>query len=196
MNITLASSSAYRQSILAKLNIPFDSLSPDIDESAIKNEHVSQQVERLAQAKAQAVSQHRPNNYVIGSDQLAYFDGQTLGKPGNFVNAKQQLSLLAGNRVQFYTGLSVSYQQQTVSLVEVTEVAFRPLTESQITQYLKLDQPYDCAGSFKSEGLGIALFDRIKGRDPNSLIGLPLIGLVDLFAQLNIDLFEYMQPLS
>jgi MAF protein len=196
MNITLASSSAYRQSILAKLNIPFDSLSPDIDESAIKNEHVSQQVERLAQAKAQAVSQHRPNNYVIGSDQLAYFDGQTLGKPGNFVNAKQQLSLLAGNRVQFYTGLSVSYQQQTVSLVEVTEVAFRPLTESQITQYLKLDQPYDCAGSFKSEGLGIALFDRIKGRDPNSLIGLPLIGLVDLFAQLNIDLFEYMRPLS
>jgi MAF protein len=196
MNITLASSSAYRQSILAKLNIPFDSLSPDIDESAIKNEHVSQQVERLAQAKAQAVSQHRPNNYVIGSDQLAYFDGQTLGKPGNFVNAKQQLSLLAGNRVQFYTGLSVSYQQQTVSLVEVTEVAFRPLTESQITQYLKLDQPYDCAGSFKSEGLGIALFDRINGRDPNSLIGLPLIGLVDLFAQLNIDLFEYMQPLS
>ena len=157
---------------------------------------MSQQVERLAQAKAQAVSQHRPNNYVIGSDQLAYFDGQTLGKPGNFVNAKQQLSLLAGNRVQFYTGLSVSYQQQTVSLVEVTEVAFRPLTESQITQYLKLDQPYDCAGSFKSEGLGIALFDRIKGRDPNSLIGLPLIGLVDLFAQLNIDLFEYMQPLS
>jgi MAF protein len=196
MNITLASSSAYRQSILAKLNIPFDSLSPDIDESAIKNEHVSQQVERLAQAKAQAVSQHRPNNYVIGSDQLAYFDGQTLGKPGNFVNAKQQLSLLAGNRVQFYTGLSVSYQQQTVSLVEVTEVAFRPLTESQITQYLKLDQPYDCAGSFKSEGLGIALFDRINGRDPNSLIGLPLIGLVDLFAQLNIDLFEYMHPLS
>jgi MAF protein len=196
MNITLASSSAYRQSILAKLNIPFDSLSPDIDESAIKNEHVSQQVERLAQAKAQAVSQHRPNNYVIGSDQLAYFDGQTLGKPGNFVNAKQQLSLLAGNRVQFYTGLSVSYQQQTVSLVEVTEVAFRPLTESQITQYLKLDQPYDCAGSFKSEGLGIALFDRINGRDPNSLIGLPLIGLVDLFAQLNIDLFEYMRPLS
>ena len=196
MNITLASSSAYRQSILAKLNIPFDSLSPDIDESAIKNEHVSQQVERLAQAKAQAVSQHRPNNYVIGSDQLAYFDGQTLGKPGNFVNAKQQLSLLAGNRVQFYTGLSVSYQQQTVSLVEVTEVAFRPLTESQITQYLKLDRPYDCAGSFKSEGLGIALFDRINGRDPNSLIGLPLIGLVDLFAQLNIDLFEYMQPLS
>ncbi len=196
MNITLASSSAYRQSILAKLNIPFDSLSPDIDESAIKNEHVSQQVERLAQAKAQAVSQHRPNNYVIGSDQLAYFDGQTLGKPGNFVNAKQQLSLLAGNRVQFYTGLSVSYQQQTVSLVEVTEVAFRPLTESQITQYLKLDQPYDCAGSFKSEGLGIALFDRINGRDPNSLIGLPLIGLVDLFAQLNIDLFEYMQTVS
>ena len=196
MNITLASSSAYRQSILAKLNIPFDSLSPDIDESAIKNEHVSQQVERLAQAKAQAVSQHRPNNYVIGSDQLAYFDGQTLGKPGNFVNAKQQLSLLAGNRVQFYTGLSVSYQQQTVSLVEVTEVAFRPLTESQITQYLKLDRPYDCAGSFKSEGLGIALFDRINGRDPNSLIGLPLIGLVDLFAQLNIDLFEYMQPVS
>ncbi len=196
MNITLASSSAYRQSILAKLNIPFDSLSPDIDESAIKNEHVSQQVERLALAKAQAVSQHRPNNYVIGSDQLAYFDGQTLGKPGNFVNAKQQLSLLAGNRVQFYTGLSVSYQQQTVSLVEVTEVAFRPLTESQITQYLKLDQPYDCAGSFKSEGLGIALFDRITGRDPNSLIGLPLIGLVDLFAQLNIDLFEYMRPLS
>ena len=157
---------------------------------------MSQQVERLAQAKAQAVSQHRPNNYVIGSDQLAYFDGQTLGKPGNFVNAKQQLSLLAGNRVQFYTGLSVSYQQQTVSLVEVTEVAFRPLTESQITQYLKLDQPYDCAGSFKSEGLGIALFDRINGRDPNSLIGLPLIGLVDLFAQLNIDLFEYMRPLS
>ncbi len=196
MKITLASSSIYRQSILKKLHVPFDAIAPNIDETAQANESIQQQVLRLAINKATTVSQQRPNHYVIGSDQLACFNQQILGKPGNLEKATEQLSILAGNTVQFYTGLCIAHQQsnQLVYLVEQFDVRFKPLTKRQISTYLAIEQPFDCAGSFKSEGLGIALFESLQGRDPNSLIGLPLIGLLDLFKQLGIDLFDLMQP--
>lgn len=195
MQFTLASSSIYRQSLLKKLHINFDAISPEIDESELKDESVQQQVQRLAVNKAQTISRLKPGNYVIGSDQLASFNKQKLGKPGNLAQATKQLRLLSGRTVQFYTGLCVAHQQsqQLVSLVEKYEVTFRQLTEEQIFTYLNVEQPFDCAGSFKSEGLGIALFESMHGRDPNSLIGLPLIGLIDLFSQLNIDIFKNMK---
>ncbi|MCF2950400.1 Maf family nucleotide pyrophosphatase [Paraglaciecola aquimarina] len=195
MKITLASSSKYRQNILKKLHLAFDCLAPDIDEAAMETETVEQQVLRLAIKKAKAVALVKPDNYVIGSDQLACFDGQPLGKPGNFAKAKQQLLLINGQTVQFYTGLCIIHKnnQQMEYLVDVFEVKFRQLTEQQISTYLKIEQPYDCAGSFKCESLGISLFKSLNGRDPNSLIGLPLIGLVDLFNQMGINIFEHMQ---
>jgi septum formation protein len=194
MKITLASSSKYRQNILKKLHLRFDATAPEIDESTVIGESVKQQVLRLAINKAKAVSHLKPDNYVIGSDQLASFNGNTLGKPGNFENAKQQLLMVNGQTVQFYTGLCVIHQnnQQLEHLVELFEVKFRTLTEQQIITYLNLEQPFDCAGSFKCEGLGISLFESLNGRDPNSLIGLPLIGLVDLFCKCDIDIFEHM----
>lgn len=193
MKITLASSSKYRQQLLHKLLFQFDSKSPNIDESALKNENIKERVLRLAINKAQAISKICPENYVIGSDQLASFNGEALGKPGNFDNAKQQLNMLSGQTVQFFTGLCIAHHNsgQLVHLVDKYQVKFRPLTNHQINRYLTLEEPYDCAGSFKSEGLGISLFESLNGRDPNSLIGLPLIGLIDLFNQLNIDIVDY-----
>lgn len=195
MKITLASSSSYRQGLLKKLCLPFDAMSPDIDETAINNESIHDQVLRLAINKAQTISQLKPSNYVIGSDQLASFNGQKLGKAGNFENAKAQLIMMSGQTVKFHTGLCIAHKdnKQLEFLVETFEVKFKRLTEQQITVYLNIEQPYDCAGSFKSEGLGIALFESLTGRDPNSLIGLPLIGLIELFTKLQIDVFEHMQ---
>jgi MAF protein len=194
MKIILASSSKYRQNILNKLHLSFEAIAPDIDESAVIGESVEQQVLRLAINKAKAISIVKPGSYVIGSDQLACFNGNTLGKPGNFENAKQQLLMVNGQTVQFFTGLCLinPNNQQIEHLVDIFEVKFRKLSEQQITTYLNLEQPFDCAGSFKCEGLGIALFESLNGRDPNSLIGLPLIGLVDLFNKCDIDLFEHM----
>jgi MAF protein len=197
MKIILASSSAYRQSILKKLHIPFSCAAPNIDESSVPNESISAQVERLAKNKALAIASYKDHidSYVIGSDQLASFNGQVLGKPGNFDIAKQQLLMFSGQTVRFHTGLCLvhSAKNQLSQIVETFDVTFKPLTESQISTYLKIEQPYDCAGSFKCEGLGIALFESLNGRDPNTLIGLPLIALMDLFNTMSIDLFDYMQ---
>lgn len=197
MKIILASSSSYRQSILKKLHIPFSSVAPNIDESPVHTESISDQVERLAKNKALTIaSQEAHNNsYVIGSDQLASFNDQVLGKPGNFATAKQQLQMFSGQTVRFYTGLCLihSSSNQISNIVETFDVTFKTLTESQISTYLHIEQPYDCAGSFKCEGLGIALFESLNGRDPNTLIGLPLIALMDLFKTMSVDLFEYMQ---
>lgn len=197
MKVILASSSAYRQSILKKLHIPFSSVAPDIDESQILGESVSQQVKRLAKIKALSIATQptHANSYVIGSDQLASFNGQALGKPGNFDNAVQQLMMVSGQTVKFHTGLCLvhSNNEQVSQIVETFDVTFKILTKQQISTYLNIEQPYDCAGSFKSEGLGIALFESLNGRDPNTLIGLPLIALLDLFNNMSIDLFEHMQ---
>jgi MAF protein len=196
MNIILASSSPYRQTILKKLQIPFTCIAPNINESAVSGESISAQVERLAKMKALAIAATKTNvnSYVIGSDQLASFNGQVLGKPGDFVTAKQQLTRFSGQTVKFYTGLCLvhSAKNQLAQIVETFDVTFKHLTEEQISTYLRIEQPYDCAGSFKCEGLGIALFESLNGRDPNTLIGLPLIALIDLFNNLSVDLFSYM----
>jgi len=196
MKIILASSSPYRQTILKKLQIPFTCVAPNINESAVSGESISAQVERLAKIKALAIAKTKTNvdSYVIGSDQLASFNGQVLGKPGDFDTAKQQLTRFSGQTVKFYTGLCLvhSAKNQLAQIVETFDVTFKTLTEDQISTYLRIEQPYDCAGSFKCEGLGIALFESLKGRDPNTLIGLPLIALMDLFNNMSVDLFDYM----
>ncbi|MEP1385858.1 MAG: Maf family protein [Paraglaciecola sp.] len=197
MKIVLASSSLYRQSILQKLNIPFCSLAPDIDESAHLNETIEEQVKRLAEQKAQSVSIKLKNQqaYVIGSDQLASLNGVVLGKPGDYIRAKQQLMNASGQTVKFYTGLCLYCANKNLieTIVDVYEVTFKRLTESQIDTYLTIEKPFDCAGSFKSEGLGIALFSSLKGTDPNSLVGLPLIRLIELFDKMSVDIFDLMQ---
>jgi septum formation protein len=202
MKIILASSSPYRQSILQKLHIPFSFTAPNIDESPVADESISTQVARLAKNKALAIATEitNINSYVIGSDQLASFNGKVLGKPGDFNTARQQLLMFSGQTVKFYTGLCLVHsatkrlEPQVEQTVETFDVKFRTLTEKQISTYLQIEQPYDCAGSFKCEGLGIALFESLNGRDPNTLIGLPLIAVIDLFRNMSVDLFDYMQP--
>jgi MAF protein len=197
MNIILASSSPYRKEILKKLHLPFSSLSPEINETARENESITEQVSRLAREKTLAIEAHYPcpNSYIIGSDQLACFGDIRLGKPGDFATAKKQLNMVNGQTVIFYTALCVfnTANQEIVHCVEEYQVTFKTLSSQQINTYLQIEQPYDCAGSFKSEGLGISLFASLTGRDPNSLIGLPLIALIELFNKMGVDLFTHMQ---
>jgi septum formation protein len=197
MKIILASSSPYRQSILEKLHIPFICEAPSIDESPILGESIYDQVARLAKYKALAIAKKKVHvsSFVIGSDQLASFNGNVLGKPGDFASAKQQLLMFSGQTVKFHTGLCIVHKAtgQLQQIVETFDVVFKILTTEQISTYLKIEQPYDCAGSFKCEGLGIALFESLNGKDPNTLIGLPLITLIELFKNMSVDLFEHMQ---
>ncbi|MGK0475464.1 MAG: MAF protein [Oleispira sp.] len=190
--LLLASSSAYRKQLLEKLQLPFTCASPNIDESIQLDESPHNYVQRLAIEKAKALKDDFPNHIIIGSDQCAVLDAngqqQVLGKPHTVENAIQQLSQASGQSVTFLTGLCVynSATQQEISLVEPFIVHFRNLTLPQIERYIDQEKPLDCAGSFKSEGLGIRLFSALEGRDPNSLIGLPLIALVDLLEQQGI----------
>lgn len=180
MQLVLASTSPFRRSILEKLGIAFDCHAPEVDETPRPGETPSQLVERLSIAKAQAVASHLKDGLVIGSDQVAVIDNDILGKPGNHENAMAQLERASGKTVTFLTGLALvnaateSIQAEVVAF----KVVFRQLTRQQIDNYLNAEQPYNCAGSFKSEGLGIALFERLEGDDPNTLIGLPLIHLI------------------
>jgi MAF protein len=191
--LLLASSSVYRKQLLEKLQLPFMCASPDIDESIRLDESPHNYVQRLAIEKAKALKGEFPNHIIIGSDQCAVLEtnGQqfVLGKPETVENAIQQLSQASGQSVTFLTGLCVynSATQQEISLVEPFIVHFRNLTRPQIERYIDQENPLDCAGSFKSEGLGIRLFSALEGRDPNSLIGLPLIALVDLLEQQGIQ---------
>jgi MAF protein len=191
--ILLASSSAYRKQLLEKLQLPFTCASPDIDESIRLDESPHNYVQRLAIEKAKALKDGFPNHIIIGSDQCAVLEanGQqyVLGKPHTVENAIDQLSQASGQSVTFLTGLCVynSATQQEISLVEPFIVHFRNLTLPQIERYIDQENPLDCAGSFKSERLGIRLFSALEGRDPNSLIGLPLIALVDLLEQQGIQ---------
>ena len=181
-NLVLASTSIFRKMLLEKLDIPFQTTSPDVDEQSRPGEAPAELVERLSLEKALAAAKNYPEHLIIGSDQVACVDDKILGKPGNFANAKSQLSLASGKNVIFYTGLALhnSLTGKSQSLCEPFEVGFRKLNEAQIERYLKKEQPYNCAGSFKSEGYGITLFSRLSGDDPNALIGLPLIRLVEL----------------
>ena len=178
--LVLASTSPYRKALLGKLQVKFEMASPDTDESALPGESPEQLVARLAEAKAKAIADRYPHALIIGSDQVAVVDGKIVGKPGDHDNAMAQLKRASGKRVTFLTGLCLYNTLSHRTQVEVApfSVIFRELTDSQIEHYLQREQPYNCAGSFKSEGLGIALFERLEGDDPNTLIGLPLIRLI------------------
>ena len=178
--LILGSTSPFRKEILAKLGLPFDTAAPNIDEAKHDNEKVEDYVLRLSEQKAQAVSDQFPHHLIIGSDQAALLDGEVLGKPGNHEKAFMQLTRASGKSVVFYTGLCLydSEQQTSQKALEIFTVHFRKLSAQQINNYLEKEQPLDCAGSFKSEGLGIALFTKLEGDDPNTLIGLPLIRLI------------------
>lgn len=187
--IVLGSTSVFRKSILDKLNIQFETDKPEVDETPLNDETATALVERLAVDKASAVAKRWSNALIIGSDQVAVFEGEILGKPHTHENAVKQLTRFSGNKVTFLTGLAVIDSQtgKTLSLVEPFEVHFKQLTANEIDTYLKVEQPYNCAGSFKSEALGICLFDKLVGEDPNTLIGLPLIKLVALLKQFGYD---------
>lgn len=178
--LVLGSTSPFRKALLEKLHLEFTTDSPEIDESRNEDESPQQLVARLACEKARAVAERHPNSLIIGSDQVAVNGDEILGKPGNHEKAVAQLKGASGRKVSFLTGLclynSATGNEQVV--VEPFDVHFRELTDEQIDNYLNAEQPYNCAGSFKSEAMGIALFERLDGDDPNSLIGLPLIRLI------------------
>ncbi|HFT1681228.1 Maf family protein [Providencia stuartii] len=181
-SIILASTSPYRQQLLKKLGLPFLAVAPNVDETPVLNESAEALVTRLAHAKAHAISEQHKQHLIIGSDQVCVIDGEIAGKPYNYDNAFKQLKRASGKQVTFYTGLCLldsttgNYHVQC----EPFNVYFRSLSDKEIETYLRKEEPYQCAGSFQSEGLGIALFDRLEGRDPNTLIGLPLILLLEM----------------
>jgi len=177
--LVLASTSPFRRELLARLGLPFAVSAPAIDEKALPGEDATGLVARLAEQKARAVAPLWPTALIIGSDQVAVLDGDIIGKPGDHPRAVAQLRRASGQAVTFYTGLCLldSRSGQYQLAVEPFRVIFRTLTSEMIEAYLHREQPYQCAGSFKSEGLGIALFERLEGDDPTSLVGLPLIRL-------------------
>jgi MAF protein len=196
--IVLGSTSPFRKSILEKLQLPFLCAKPNIDESEKDNESASNLVERLAVEKAKAVAPKHPDALIIGSDQVALCNNQIIGKPHNFDNAVKQLTSFSGKSITFFTGLCVfdSKTGSVTSLVETYTVHFNNLSLEDITNYLNVEQPFNCAGSFKSEGLGICLFSRLEGDDPNTLIGLPLIKLVSLLKQQGLDVLKEQMTLE
>lgn len=191
--LILGSSSAYRRGLLGRLGIPFSVISPEIDESAQPNEHPAALARRLAREKAQAISLKLPdrqkNALIIGSDQVAVFDDQAYGKPGNHAAAVAQLQTLSGQTVVFETALCLldTGADRVYEELVSTEVEFRSLSLDDIESYLQKEPAYDCAGSAKSEGLGIALLERLSGDDPTALIGLPLIALSRLLHQAGVN---------
>ncbi len=187
--LVLASSSPYRAELLGRLGLAFASHSPDIDERALTREPPRDLVMRLAREKAEAIAPAHPRALVIGSDQVALMDGRILGKPGDMERARAQLCAASGREVEFLTGLALLNTASGQAQVDCIPYAvhFRELTAAQIDAYLQIEQPLDCAGSFKSEGLGVALFSRMQGDDPSALIGLPLIRLVDMLAVEGVD---------
>lgn len=188
--VILASSSPYRQQLLKKLQIDFIAKSPEIDESPYENESAIIQAKRLARQKALALSTQFPSHLIIGSDQVVMYNKTQLPKPGNKEVSIRQLQAISGNIVDFYTSICV-LNSQTLEFSEDIDhcsVTFRKLSLANIEKYVALDKPFNCAGSFKSEGLGIALIDSISGEDPNALIGLPLIKLIDLLKNFGVEI--------
>jgi MAF protein len=192
MKIVLGSTSPFRKALLERLNIAFTCDAPNIDETPLDNEAVEDMVVRLAIAKAQAIATNHDNALIIGSDQSAVLDGEKLSKPGNFENAFKQLTRASGKTITFQTGLCLLNTKTgniQSSCIPYT-VVFKTLTPSMIENYLHREEPYNCAGSFKSEGLGVALFERFEGDDPNALIGLPLIELVNFLSNEGYSILE------
>jgi MAF protein len=178
--LVLASTSVFRKSVLERLHIPFKSFAPKVDESPLANEVPAKLVQRLAKLKAHAAQSAYPQALIIGSDQVAVIDDKILGKPGNHEQAIKQLTFASGKQVDFLTGLCLLNTDTNQAQTDIVRfsIKFRQLSLSQIDNYLHKDKPYNCSGSFKSEGLGIALLDEMLGNDPTAIIGLPLIRLV------------------
>lgn len=187
--LVLASSSPYRRALLDRLGLDYVWTSPDINESRTPGEAPVALAHRLALSKAQAVATAYSRHLIVGSDQLALFDGDVLGKPGDFETACANLARFSGNRVEFMTGLALldtaTGRHRVVH--DTYDVFFRRLSSAEIENYVSRDEPYDSAGSFRMEGLGIALFERFEGRDPNTLIGLPLMRLCELLREAGLD---------
>jgi len=187
--LVLGSSSIYRRELLQRLQIPFEICSPDIDETPLPGEVPGKTALRLAESKARAAASAYPNALIIGADQVAVLESIPLGKPLTHENAVRQLRLLSGKEVTFHTALSLfnSRTDNIQTRLILSRVKFRELNDQKIKNYLFKEQPYHCAGSAKSEGLGIALIERIVGDDPNALIGLPLIALVEMLSHEGIE---------
>ena len=180
--LILASSSPYRRELLQRLRLPFECASPDVDETPLPGESAEQLVRRLAESKARTLAQRYPNPLIIGSDQAAVNGSRILGKPHTIERATEQLKDASGKSVSFLTGLCLLNSQSGEAQVDCVPftVHFRDLDEARIRRYLEIEQPFDCAGSFKAEGLGVSLFRATEGEDATSLIGLPLIRLVNM----------------
>jgi septum formation protein len=189
--LVLASSSIYRKELLKRLNLPFETMAPDVDETPLPHESARATSERLAQVKAMAVAGNYPDALIIGSDQVALLEGRQLGKPLTHDNAVNQLRAMRGKTTHFYTALTLLNSRTGHLQTEVAEnfVTLRELSDEDIEGYLLKEQPYHCAGSAKTEGLGIALISRMAGDDPNALIGLPLILLIEMLRRENVRLF-------
>lgn len=184
-SLILASTSTYRRALLERLGLPFATARPEVDESPSPGESPQAVAERLAIAKAEVVlARTNDDTWVIGSDQVAELDGRPLGKPGRHAAAVAQLRSMSGREVQFLTAVCIAGPDgRRLRALDVTTVRFRALGDDEIERYVAREQPLDCAGSFKSEGLGIALFDEIDNRDPTALIGLPLIATARLLRE-------------
>lgn len=193
--LILGSSSRYRKELLARLRLPFEIVIPDIDESPFSGEAPETTAMRLAREKAAAIAIQSPDALIIGSDQVATLDGEQIGKPGSHENALKQLQKMRGRRVIFHTALCLwdsrkSTQEESIQLQNVqTFVTFRNLPDAELDAYLRIEQPYDCAGSAKNEGLGIAVIEKIESTDPTALTGLPLIALTTMLRQAGMEFF-------
>lgn len=182
--LVLASTSPYRRELLARLRLPFEAARPDVDESPLSGEAPAALAIRLAEAKAAAVARGHGDAWVIGSDQVAELGGAPLGKPGSHERACAQLAAMAGQAVRFHTAVCLAHGDgRRLQALDTTTVRFRVLSGEEIARYVEAEQPLDCAGSFKSEGLGITLFEAIESRDPTALVGLPLIATAGLLRQ-------------
>ena len=196
MKLVLASTSRYRRELLARLHLPFEVAAPDVDETPLPGESPSQTALRLSVLKAQVVAAQYPDALIIGSDQVLMLDAGQLGKPGNYANAFAQLKRMQGKAMVFHTALTLlnSRTGHTQTRDVPTVVQIRQLSYAQIEHYLKKEQPYDCAGSAKSESLGIALMERMDSPDPTALIGLPLMALTEMLLNEGVDVLTFSAP--
>lgn len=194
--LILASSSIYRKELLSRLRIPFDVIVPNIDETPAAYEAPDATALRLAQEKAIAIAQKNPGVLVIGSDQIATLDGEQIGKPGTHANALKQLQKMRGRKVVFHTALCLFDSRAGIVSPQIqlenvqTFVTFRNLPDAELDAYLRIEQPYDCAGSAKNEGLGIAIIEKIESSDPTALTGLPLIALTSMLRRAGLNFFS------
>lgn len=192
--LVLASTSPYRRTLLERLGLPFETADPQCDETRLPAETAPQLVTRLSELKARAVGLRYPDALIIGSDQVAVVDNRIVGKPGSHARAAEQLRACSGQQVDFLTGICLLDSASDAAQVDLINfnVRFRVLDDRQIRNYLRAEQPYNCACSFKAEGLGISLVEAMQGDDPNALIGLPLIRLVDFLIQAGLSPLEHL----